>query len=189
MNTPAPTVAVTTPAPTPAAPTSTAPTLTVADSTLHVSGGGGRVDLGIKESAPSSASSASVTISGLPRYETITDGLGDRFHGRSITLTEAQVNSGLTLTSYYHGTGTPTATLSLTASDTVGGVTSTSAAKTITVIDPPAATSTSTTSKVALLHQYMASGFDHHWDCAPLMSNVAAAFAHGDSFLTSPHHA
>jgi len=179
-------------APTP--PTSSTLTLAIADSTLHVSAGGGTVDLGIKESAPSSATAASITITGLPRYETITDGLGDTFSGgrHGIKISEAQVNSGLTLTSNYQGTQDPTATLQITANDTVAGVSSHSAAQTLTVIDPPAtstAASTTTTGQLALLNQYIAGGFDHHSGGAPLMSNVAASFAHDDSFLTSSRHA
>jgi hypothetical protein len=169
---------------------STLPTLTIAASTLHVSAGGGTVDLGITETAPSSASSASITITGLPSYETITDGFGDTFSGsgrHGITITEAQVNSGLTLTSNYQGTQNPVATLQITANDTVAGVTSHSATQSLIVIDPPA-TSAATTGRLALLNQYIASGFDNHSGSAPLMSNVAAAFAH-DSFLTSPRHA
>jgi hypothetical protein len=168
-------------------------TLTVADSTLHVSAGGGTVDLGISETAPSSASSASITIRGLPYYETITDGLGDTFSGsrwHGIKITEAQVASGLTLTSHYYGTDNPVATLRITANDTVAGVTSHSATQYLTVIDPPAtSTSAATTSKLALLNQFIASGFDHHSGSAPMMSNVATAFGHDDAFLTSPRHA
>jgi len=179
-------------APTP--PTSSTLTLAIADSTLHVSAGGGTVGLGITETAPSSATAASITITGLPRYETITDGLGDTFSGgrHGIKISEAQVNSGLTLTSNYQGTSDPTATLQITANDTVAGVASHSAAQTLTVIDPPAtstAASTTTTGQLALLNQYIAGGFDHHSGGAPLMSNVAASFAHDDSFLTSSRHA
>jgi hypothetical protein len=184
-------IATTTPPPT----SSTLPTLTIADTSLHVTGGGGTVDLGIKEAAPSSATSASVTIRGLPWYETITDGFGNTFSGgrhRPITLSQAQVNSGLTLTSNYQGTQDPVATLSITANATVGGVTVHSATQTITVIDPPPASASNTAAtvgKVALLNQYIASGFDINSGNAPLMSNVASAFGHGDSFLTSPRHA
>ena len=162
--------------------------ITIADSTLHVTGHGGTVGLGITETAPSAASSASITITGLPRYETITDKDTERFHGSSVTISKAEVNSGLTLTSNYWGHGHPVATLQVTANDTVGGVTSHSATKSITVIDPPPATSTSTTSKLALLNQYMASGFDNHSGSAPLMSNGAMAFGHDASFFAAPRH-
>ena len=121
----------------------TAPTLSIAHSSLTVAGGGGTVDMGIKVTAPASATATTVTITGLPWYERITDKLdGSTFRGSSITLSEAQVDSGLTLKSRYTGTGHPVATLTITASDTIGGVTSVSAPKTITVTDPPASTPT-----------------------------------------------
>ena len=59
-----------------------------------------------------------VKIAGLPSYETITDTLdGKTFKGSSISLTAAEVNSGLTLKSNYTGTGHPVATLTLTATN------------------------------------------------------------------------
>lgn len=122
--------------------TATAPTLTIAHSSLTVAAGG-IVALGIHETAPSYASSATVKITGLPSYETILEGKGDTFKGSSITLTEAQVNSGLTLASHYTGAGHPTATLMINASDTIAGVTKTTAARTIVVVDPAATSATS----------------------------------------------
>lgn len=120
----------------------TAPTLAIADTTLSVTGGGGSVNLGISVTAPSSSTKTTVTITGLPQYERITDNLdGQVFRGTSVTLSEAEVDSGLTLTSRYRGTGHPVATLTVTARDTIGGVTSASAPQTITVKDPPASAS------------------------------------------------
>jgi hypothetical protein len=148
--------------------------------------------LGVSVTAPDSASDVTVTIKGLPRYESITDGLGDRFHGSSITLTKAQVDSGLTLTSFYRGTGHPVATLTITASDTVGGVTSSSASQSIVVTDPPpdssTTTSTATTGKVALLNQYIAGGFTSDAQTAVMQFDAAARFGGSDSFLSRPHH-
>jgi cysteinyl-tRNA synthetase, unknown class len=113
-----------------------APTLIVADSTLSVTGGGGKVPLGI--SVTPQTRSTTVTITGLSPYETITDRRDHKtFSGNSITLTAAEVNSGLKLTSNYQGSGDPTTTLTITASNTTGGVTSVSAAQTITITDPP----------------------------------------------------
>jgi hypothetical protein len=118
----------------------TAPTLSIAHSSLSVKGRGGTVSLGVSVTAPVSATQTTVTILGLPQYETITDKLDGRtFHG-SMRLSQAQVDSGLTLKSYYTGSGHPVAKLTLTASDVIGGVTTTSAPKTITVTDPPPAT-------------------------------------------------
>jgi hypothetical protein len=172
--------------------TPTAPTLTIDNTTLHVTGGGGRVALGIHETSVANSTNDHITITGLPSYESIHDHLGHRFSGSSIDIPQADVASGLTLTSRYTGTGHPVATLNITAHETVGGVDVASAPKTLTVIDPPPSagtTSAATVGKLALLNQYMASGFDNHSASAPLMSNVASAFGHGDSFLTSPRHA
>jgi hypothetical protein len=170
--------------------------LSLANSTLHVSSGGGTVDLGIKESAPASATAASITIKGLPWYETISDHSGNTSSGggwRDVTISEAEVNKGLTLTSHYWGRQDPTATLSITANDTVAGVTSHSPTLTLTVNDPPAtstSTFTATAGKLALLNQYIASGFNQHWDSTPQMPNFAAALAHNDwSSFAAPHHA
>jgi hypothetical protein len=183
------TFSLTTPAPTPPASSSaTAPTVTIADTSLDVTGRGGTVDLGISVTAPDSASDVTVTIKGLPRYESITDGLGDRFHGSSITLTKEQVDSGLTLTSFYRGTGHPVATLSISASDTVGGVASSSASQSIVVTDPPPATSPATTGKVALLNQYIASGFSSDAQTAAMHFDAAARFGWNESFLARPQH-
>jgi hypothetical protein len=86
----------------------------------------------------------------LPRYETITDQLdGQTFRGNNVTLTAAQVDSGLTLTSTYRGGGHPTATLTLTASakDPATGAVATASPQTITVVDPrPVAVTTTTSS-------------------------------------------
>jgi hypothetical protein len=90
-----------------------------------------------------------VNIKGLPWYETITDNLDHHtFRGRNITLTAAQVDSGLTLQSNYSGSRDPVATLTLTATakDPVTGAVTTSAPRKITVTDPPPATATTTTS-------------------------------------------
>ena len=47
----------------------------------HVTGRGGTVAMNITETAPSSATAVSLKITGLPTYETISDGLGDTFTG------------------------------------------------------------------------------------------------------------
>ena len=171
-------------------PTSTALTLAIDSPTLNVTGGGGQVQLGIHETAPDSATSASITIKGLPWYETITDRSHHTYSGGHTIKISADQVEGLILTSNYQGTRDPVATLQITANATVAGVTSHSPTKTLIVTDPPAtSTSTATTGKLALLNQYIASGFDNHSGGAPLMSNVASAFGHDDSFLTSPRHA
>jgi hypothetical protein len=122
-----------------------APKLTVADNALSVSSGHS-VSLGIGVSVPHAGDAVTVHVAGLPKYETITDNLDHKtFSGSSISLTAAEVNSGLTLSSHYRGHRDPTATLNVTATDTTGKSV-TSAAQTITVKDPPATVASSGTS-------------------------------------------
>jgi Polysaccharide lyase len=112
------------------------PVLTVADHSLSVSPGHG-VALGVGVSVPNAGDNVKVHIAGLAKYETITDNLDHKtFSGSSVTLTAAEVNSGLTLHSSYGGHGSPTSTLTVTATDKTGTPV-TSAAQTITVKDPP----------------------------------------------------
>jgi hypothetical protein len=108
------------------------PVLSVADHSLSVSRGEG-VALGIGVSVPNAGDNVKVHIAGLPKHETITDNLDHKtFRGSSITLTAAEVNSGLTLNTSHGGHGEPTATLTVTATDKTGTPV-TSAAQTITV--------------------------------------------------------
>jgi hypothetical protein len=123
--------------PPPPPPPPAAPTITLANTALTVERHGGTVAMGISETAPSGATDVTATITGLPSYETIKDKLdGETFSGSSITLSEAEVESGLTLTSHYRGSGHPVATLTVTGSDLVGGVAATSAPQSIKVTDP-----------------------------------------------------
>ena len=142
-----PTAPTTPTAPTPSA---TQPVLTVADHSLWVAGRGGSVDLGTTVTTTDSNDVVTLNITGLPKYETITDKLdGQTFRGNNITLTAAQVDSGLVLHSYYRGGGHPTATLTLTASakDPTTGTVATASPQSITVVDPrPTTTTTTTTS-------------------------------------------
>ena len=134
---------------TPPTPSATKPVLTIADSSLWVAGRGGTVDLGTKVTTTDSNDVVTVNITGLPKYETITDKLdGQTFRGNNITLTAAQVDSGLELHSYYRGGGYPTATLTLTASakDPTTGAVATASPQSITVVDPRPAAVTGTTS-------------------------------------------
>jgi hypothetical protein len=132
-----PTPVSTPPVTTPPVTTPPVPVLTVADHALSVSPGDS-VSLGLGVSVPNAGDNVTVNIKGLPKYETITDALDHKtFSGSSVSLTAAEVNSGLTLTSSYHGHGHPTATLTVTATDSTGTPV-TGAAQTITVKDPPA---------------------------------------------------
>ena len=186
----------TTGAPTPGDPSSsTAPVLTIVDTSLSVTGGGGTVELGVDVATTDPNDVVTQNIKGLPKYETITDNLdGHTFRGKNITLTAAQVDSGLTLQSNYRGTGDPVATLMLTATarDPVTSAVTTSALQTITVTDPSPATATTTESLVsqslALLSQYVACNTGR---VDP--GQIGAAASHGanwneQSFLTTPHH-
>ncbi len=123
--------------PPPPPPPPAAPTITLANTALTVERHGGTVAMGISETAPTGATDVTAKITGLPSYETIKDKLdGKTFSGSSITLSEAEVDSGLTLTSNYRGSGHPVATLTVTGSDLVGGVAATSAPQSIKVTDP-----------------------------------------------------
>src|SRR6185437_14101050 len=114
--------------------TGTTPAVTVAADSLSVSPGHS-VDLGMSVSVPTTGDDVTVNISGLPKYETITDNLDHKtFSGSNITLTADEVNSGLSLTSNYKGHGHPTATLTVTATDHTAN--SSSAAQSIVVKDP-----------------------------------------------------
>ena len=129
------------PPPPPPPPDVVAPTLTIADTTLSVSGRGGTVGLGVNVTTTDSNDRVTLQITGLPKYESITDNLDHFvFKGSNVTLTEAQVDSGLTLTSNYHGSHHPIATLTLTATatDPVSGDTLSAPSQTITVTDPVA---------------------------------------------------
>ena len=150
----------------PSNPSGAAPTLSLADDALTVAGHGGTVDLGINVSSPAGASNTKVIVQGLSWYETISDGLGDTFKGGhgAIKLTEAQVDSGLTLTSLYRGSRNPVNTLTISAKDTIDGVTAASDPQTIIVTDPSPAGQTASSSgswsdRLALLRQHMAGDF------------------------------
>ncbi len=118
------------------------PTLTVASTALTVDEGGS-VTLPISVVPASAHGATTVTIGGVANYETITDNLDHKVFTASsgtgsVTLTAAEVNSGLSLSSDYSGPGKPVNTLTITASETEGGHTLTSATDTIQVTDPAA---------------------------------------------------
>ena len=116
-----------------------APVLTVTSAALTVDAGGS-VALPVSVTPSQGSHAVSVTISGLASYETVTDALDHQtFSGGSITLSAAQVNSGLSLASNYTGADHPVNTLSLTAMDTVGHHAVLSDAQSIVVTDPPVA--------------------------------------------------
>jgi hypothetical protein len=131
-----------------------APTLALSNASLTVQAGGS-VPLGITATPVDSDDQLSVKISGVPSYESIMAPSGynetsKRQSNGTYTWTVTESSSktgtsltGLTLTSHYKGTGHPTATLTVTASDVTSGEAATSAPQTIVVTDPPAIASSS----------------------------------------------
>ncbi len=143
------------------------PTLTVGSSALTVDEGGS-IALPISV-APSGAhgTTTTVTIAGLASYETITDQLDHTVFTASsgaVTLTAAEVNSGLTLSSDYAGSGHPVNTLTVTASETHDHQTLSSAPQTIQVTDPKAATSSTTAAATSNALTLTVSGDNYHGD-------------------------
>ncbi|MEH6949884.1 glycoside hydrolase family 16 protein [Nitrobacter sp. NHB1] len=189
----------------PATSTATKPVLSVADHSLSVDAHGS-IDLGLSVKSSDPNDSVSVNIKGLPRYETITSNSdGKTFRGNNITLTAAQVDGGLTLHSNYRGSGHPVATLTATATgkDPVTGAVATSAAQTITVTDPPAASAGTSppaasagtshchaNHSFALLNQYLAGGgFSGRMDHGQIATAASKASTWlNESFLTRPRH-
>jgi len=168
-------------APTTPTPAVVKPVLTIADDALWVAGRGGTVDLGTKVTTTDSNDVVTVNITGLPKYETITDKLdGQTFRGKDITLTAAQVDSGLILTSNYRGGGHPVATLTMTASakDPSTGAVATAAPQTITVTDPRPETFKTTSS-------------DHHHsarDHQAVATTTAASPTTSQTIEPADHH-
>jgi hypothetical protein len=104
-----------------------------------------------------------------------------------VTLTAAEVNSGLILHSYYGGSGHPVATLSVTATGSTSGTSASSAPQIVTVTDPPAAASNISQS-VALLTQYLAGGFSDQTDHAHVTTQSSMTGWHDELFLSKPQH-
>jgi V8-like Glu-specific endopeptidase len=104
---------------------------------------GHSVPMGIVVTPPDSDDIVSVTISGLPKFETITAGPGETVthKGSSYTVTTTTPGasiSDLTLQSSFNGTGAPVNSLSVTAHNITPGQTATSSTQNVTVTDPPA---------------------------------------------------
>jgi hypothetical protein len=183
---------VTTP---PVASDPTAPVLSVADHSPSVHGHGGTVNLGLSVKSSDPNDTVSVNIKGLARHEMISDNLdGHWFGGNDVTLTAAEVNSGLTLHAFHWwGWGQPIATLAVTATatDPTTGAVTTSAAQTITVTDPPARTATTREDhSFALLNQYLAGGGLHgQVDRGQVAVTASQATTWlNESLLTRPQH-
>jgi beta-glucanase (GH16 family) len=125
------------------------PTLNVSSSSLRVAAGGS-VALGVSVGAVDADDVVSISISGVPRYESITAAgatAAVSHHGHTYTfsaLPAADWANGLVLHSTYTGSNDPTATLMVTASNTTAGETAAAPARWIDVTDPPAAITQST---------------------------------------------
>jgi hypothetical protein len=189
-------------------PLTETPTLAISNQAPTVAAGGS-IPLGIQVTSVDADDVVSVSISGLTSYETITDNLDQLvFNGNSVTLSAAEVNSGLTLHSSYGGTDHPVNNLIVTASNTKSGETATSAPQTIMVTDPPVTTVAATPSYLltghalnegmqpaqlsrmaALFDQFMAAGFQRNPPGAGQIIPVSLMNGGEDQrFLTRPCH-
>ncbi len=181
--------------------TSEPPILTIASTALTVQAHGS-VALGITATPVDSDDSLTVRITNVPRYETISAPSGYnvskslQLNGTYIwTISETSSTigkpiTGLTLSSSYNGVGHPVATMTVTASNTTAGEGASAPAKTITVTDPPATTTSPISNLLALLNQYAASGFHGSQSGA---GEIATAWTqHGGNdvvaLLTTPNH-
>jgi hypothetical protein len=166
------------------------PTLSIASTSLNVTAGSS-VALGITATPVDSDDTISVTIAGVPTYESITAPSGDTVTSslqtdgtKTWTIAESASATGtpltgLTLFSNYTGQDHPVASLTVTASNTTSGESATSAPQTMTVTDPPAITSDSQNWPTGLtVASSQGSGnFDH---ASALLAQFAATEFQGD---------
>jgi beta-glucanase (GH16 family) len=146
----------------PVMPSAYRPVLTVEDNSLSVNRNGA-VDLGLGVYTSDPNDAVTVNIAGLSRNTTITNNLDDQvYRGDNVTLSAAQVESGLTFHSAYRGWGQPVTTLvaTATATDPVTGAVATSGAQTVTVSSSAGAYGGTSTRhsdhSFSLLSQYLA---------------------------------
>lgn len=144
---------------------------------------------------PNNAASASAiqvfqtsTSSPILTAVTETPSSGDLNAGNTVTIApSADWNNGLIIHSAFAGKGLPTNPLTVTASNTTTGESSTASARTISVTDPPATTSPNYQG-LALLNQFLAAGF-HEQDGIPIVASSRTEInSGGEAFLTQPHH-
>ncbi|MET4066698.1 hypothetical protein ABID58_001481 [Bradyrhizobium sp. S3.2.6] len=162
------------------------PALTISSTSLTVQAGGS-VALGITATPVDSDDKLSLTISGLPSYESITAPAGNTVTSSlqsngtytwSITegaSTTGNPLTGLTLSSSYTGTDHPVATFTVTASNTTTGETATSVAQTMQVTDPPAPASGAAQSSSAGPNDPSSGDAGHIGRLAAMMDQFAAA--------------
>jgi hypothetical protein len=157
--------------------------------------------MGITASPIDSDDKLSVTISGVPLFESITapsgdvvtrqlvhgGGKGDTYTFTVSNPTAGQGISNLTLSSSFPGKGHPVNTFTVTATNSTAGESAKSSPQTITVTDPPA-TTTPSYQGLALLNQFVAAGF-HEQDGMPIVASSRTEINSGaETFLTQPHH-
>jgi hypothetical protein len=168
---------------------------TIIDSPPSLSIGSNNITVTAGQSAPLPLSVSAfdpddtvlVKISSIPKWLTITDKFDNKTFGPgSATLTEAEVNSGLTLTSTYHGRGHPVVTFSITASNVTPGEQTISAPLSVTVMDPTSADYQVSSDKgLALLRQYLAS-FAPSSHGAEHLELADSSMASAHAFLAPP---
>jgi beta-glucanase (GH16 family) len=172
------------------------PVLTVDDNSLSVNRNG-TVDLGLNVRTPDPNDAVTVNIQGLSRYTTITNNLDDQvFRGDNVTLSAAQVESGLTLHSAYRGWGQPVTSLSATATatDPLTGASATSATQTLTVANSSAGygrfSSYQADRSFSLLNQYLAGGRNSgQSDNGQITTAVSRASNYlSEAYFTRPQH-
>jgi hypothetical protein len=174
-----------------------APALTIANHSVGLSKFGA-VSLPISVAGVDSDDTVFVTIKGLTRYESITDALDHKvFTGSSVTLTAAEVASGLTLKSSFTGRGSAANTLTVSASNTAAGEAATSASQTINVTlgsttaahaGAETGSAQTTAQSLALLTQFLAGGFGQHTGAPMLTYQSAWGSQDNGAFLSTPQH-
>jgi hypothetical protein len=192
---------------------SEAPHLNVSGSLSVHPGTSNSIPMGITATPVDSDDTVSITISGVPKYETISLSSAGVSAGESVTsvthkgLTTYTITappgasisgSDLTLTSTYKGRKPVTNTFSVTASNTTTGETATSPPVSVTVTDPPILTTNQTNGvppsnppnldqQVALFNQYMAAGFPEQQG-GQVTTNASENTTNEQQFLANPHH-
>mgnify|MGYP001795464446 CR=1 FL=1 len=101
------------------------------------------------------------------------------FSGNAITLSAAEINSGLALHSSYGGSDHPVNTLTITASNTTAGEVATSAPQVIVVTDPPVASAKTTSASPAVSDATPGSGLASMDRLTVLMDQYMAEGVHG----------
>jgi V8-like Glu-specific endopeptidase len=171
--------------------------------------------MGIVVTPADSDDTVSVTISGVPKFETVTAGPGENVTHKGSSYTVRATIPGvsisdLTLSSSFKGNGAPVNDLSITATNVTNGETATSSSQIIAVTDPPADTKGQTglavinrtsdpsafpvegsspglANVVALFNQFITAGFPDH-NGIPITNALSQIVTDQQQFLAQPHH-